>query len=198
MKLIIAGSRTLDLDPESVRSLIYAAEDLLRIDVVSQIITGDAAGVDAAARSESVRSRDGLAPLELHVFKAAWGEHGRAAGPIRNAQMAEAGDALLLIWDGQSRGSASMKREAEKRGRAAYSVAVSTTTNTRREFVPRETIKADDASLHQVSADLYSRIGAALREADSLGLLSEEPWRRIADAYARNEPKAVLLGGSAA
>lgn len=41
--------------------------------------------------------------------------YGRAGGPIRNAKMAEYGDALLLIWDGKSRGSQSMLREATKR-----------------------------------------------------------------------------------
>ena len=37
-----------------------------------------------------------------HVrFDTDWNKHGRAAGPIRNKQMAEYGDALLIIWDGE-------------------------------------------------------------------------------------------------
>lgn len=37
-----------------------------------------------------------------------WDEHGKAAGPRRNAQMAAYADALLAIWDGESRGTKSM------------------------------------------------------------------------------------------
>lgn len=47
---------------------------------------------------------------------------GRAAGPIRNKEMAEYGDALLLIWDGESRGSKSMKELMLKSGKPIYEV----------------------------------------------------------------------------
>jgi len=55
-------------------------------------------------------------------FKPDWGTHGRAAGPIRNREMAKYGDALLLIWDGASRGSANMKQEMIKLGKPVYEV----------------------------------------------------------------------------
>jgi hypothetical protein len=38
--------------------------------------------------------------------------------------MAEYADALILVWDGKSRGSASMKREMEKLGKPIYEVIV--------------------------------------------------------------------------
>lgn len=44
-------------------------------------------------------------------FFADW-SRGRGAGPERNARMASAADALVLVWDGASRGSASMLRLA--------------------------------------------------------------------------------------
>lgn len=34
--------------------------------------------------------------------------HRKAAGPIRNEQMAQYADALILVWDGKSAGSSSM------------------------------------------------------------------------------------------
>lgn len=39
-------------------------------------------------------------------------KHGRAAGPIRNQQMAERADALVAVWDGASRGTGDMLRRA--------------------------------------------------------------------------------------
>lgn len=120
MKLIIAGSRTLELDGGALSMALGLAQTVTG-KMATHVFTGDASGVDAAARKAFKTSRptvvDGHQRTRvLRVFKADWETHGKAAGPIRNAEMAEAGDALLLIWDGKSRGSASMKREAEKRG----------------------------------------------------------------------------------
>jgi hypothetical protein len=51
-------------------------------------------------------------PVAYHF--ANW-TRGRGAGPERNARMAEEGEALVLVWDGESRGSASMRRLARAR-----------------------------------------------------------------------------------
>ncbi len=53
-------------------------------------------------------------------FPADWDTNGRSAGPIRNKQMAEYGDALLLIWDGKSAGSRNMKETMEKLNKPVY------------------------------------------------------------------------------
>lgn len=58
------------------------------------------------------------------TFKADWNTYGKTAGPKRNAQMAEYGDALLVIWDGKSRGSANMKSEMLKLGKPVYEVII--------------------------------------------------------------------------
>lgn len=60
-------------------------------------------------------------------FPADWKAHGKAAGPIRNKQMAEYADALLLIWDGESKGSASMKNEMLKLNKPVYEVIIKRT-----------------------------------------------------------------------
>lgn len=38
--------------------------------------------------------------------------------------MAEYGDALLLIWDGKSRGNASMKKEMQKQNKPIFEVVL--------------------------------------------------------------------------
>lgn len=54
-------------------------------------------------------------PAEPHP--ADWKTHGKAAGPIRNREMAQAGaDLCLAFWDGKSRGTLSMITEAVKAG----------------------------------------------------------------------------------
>lgn len=52
--------------------------------------------------------------LPLDPYFADW-TVGRRAGPERNARMAAAGEALVLVWTGRSKGSASMLREAQRR-----------------------------------------------------------------------------------
>lgn len=41
-------------------------------------------------------------------FPADWEQYGRSAGVRRNAQMAQYADALIAVWDGESRGTKSM------------------------------------------------------------------------------------------
>jgi hypothetical protein len=64
----------------------------------------------------------GLRNYKRIPFPAKWTELGRSAGPIRNAQMAEYADILLLIWDGKTSGSANMKLEMTKRKKQVIEV----------------------------------------------------------------------------
>lgn len=50
------------------------------------------------------------------MFPADWNKHGKAAGPILNAEMAEVADALIAFWDGKSRGTANMIQLAKDKG----------------------------------------------------------------------------------
>jgi hypothetical protein len=99
MKLIIAGGRRYQFTADDVRRL----NDLLG--QVDEVITGGSSGADECgehwARSFGIPVRR---------FSAAWRTHGRAAGPIRNRDMAEYADAVALFPGG--RGTASMHREA--------------------------------------------------------------------------------------
>ena len=105
MKVIIAGSRNI-ATPDALRdALADSGFD------VSEVVSGGARGVDQLG--EWWAAHEGL---PVKVFKADWKKHGRAAGPIRNRQMAEYADALLAIWDGESPGTKNMIEEAQKRG----------------------------------------------------------------------------------
>src|SRR5690606_4428366 len=75
------------------------------------IVSGAARGGDRLG--ENWAKENGV---EVKQFPAEWDKHGKSAGMIRNKQMAEYATELLLIWDGESKGSAHMKKEAEKRG----------------------------------------------------------------------------------
>lgn len=116
MKLIIAGSRTLSPHRGLItEALISFGHQPLG---VTEVVSGGARGVDASGESwAKVFARP------IRYFLPDWSAHGKkSAGPIRNAEMAEYADALLLIWNGQSKGSANMKQQMERRKKPVYEV----------------------------------------------------------------------------
>lgn len=113
MRLIIAGSRHYEA-AHADRLVLDAMVDWRQAHGwPASILSGGAPGIDRAG-AKWCAEHLGLHMLDPH--HADWKTHGNAAGPIRNAKMAANADALLLIWDGKSKGSASMKAEAEKAG----------------------------------------------------------------------------------
>jgi hypothetical protein len=109
MKLIIAGGRDIT-DYSLVLSAL--AESGFQ---PTEIVSGMAPGVDTLAIQYANENN-----LPLKEFYAQWHLFGRSAGPRRNRQMAEYGDALLAIWDGESRGTKNMIEEATKRNLQVY------------------------------------------------------------------------------
>lgn len=97
-RVIIAGCRDFD-DYELLKEKCdYFLQDEKKEDVV--IISGHASGADAFG--ERYAQERGF---QLETYPADWKAHGRAAGPIRNARMASAANALIAFWDGKSRGT---------------------------------------------------------------------------------------------
>lgn len=102
MKLLIAGSRSIesfDLGP-----LIPPEVDL--------IITGGAKGVDALA--EAYAREHGIPTLTVRPL---YETYGRAAPLRRDEEMVDMADAVLVIWDGVSRGSKHTADYARKKGK---------------------------------------------------------------------------------
>lgn len=75
------------------------------------VISGDASGADKLGAEWA-----DFHGLEVRHMPADWDQHGRAAGPIRNAKMAEIGDVLLAFWDGKSKGTKNMIENALRKG----------------------------------------------------------------------------------
>jgi hypothetical protein len=108
MKLVIAGSRgiknALAWVERGVKHFYNAVPDL--------IISGSSGNVDEAAIDYALQHG-----IRQEIYRADWNTYGRAAGPIRNREMAELGEQLLVVWDGRSRGTLDMMRQMHSRGK---------------------------------------------------------------------------------
>lgn len=105
MKLIIAGGRNHQLAP-----IDYHQLDILnRRYGITEVAHGGATGVDECGKTWAT-----IEGIAVRCFRADWKTHGKAAGPIRNRQMAEYADAVVLFPGG--RGTQSMFEEAKKAG----------------------------------------------------------------------------------
>lgn len=113
MKVIIAGSRTItDL------AIVKAAVKNSGFQI-TEVVCGGAKGVDTLGAQYAMDNQ-----LSLRTFPADWQKNGKAAGPLRNMEMAKYAEALVLVWDGHSRGSDNMKRVARVHGLKIYEVVV--------------------------------------------------------------------------
>ena len=115
MRIIIAGTRTF-----SDYTLLKTTMD----DILNQlsaknsdkltILSGCAKGADALG--EKWFFEHFPCNWVLDSYPADWDKHGKAAGPIRNEEMANNADMCVVFWDGESKGSAHMIKTALKKG----------------------------------------------------------------------------------
>ena len=109
-RVIIAGSRSFN-DYELLREqCLSILQEKMRTHRVI-IVSGHARGADSLGERFANEFR---LPFELHPAK--WRLLGKAAGMVRNAEMAKCSDALIAFWDGESRGTRHMISFARKRG----------------------------------------------------------------------------------
>lgn len=107
-RVVLAGGRDFtDYDLLRTSCLSFLGNKLTSHQVV--VVSGHASGADSLG--ERFAQEHGL-QVELHA--ANWQKHGRAAGPIRNKEMAECSDALIAFWDGKSRGTKNMIDSARR------------------------------------------------------------------------------------
>ena len=109
-RVIIAGSRSINdyvLLREQCLSILQEKMRTHRVVIVS----GHARGADSLGERFA---KEFSIPFELHPAK--WRLLGKAAGMVRNAEMAKCSDALIAFWDGESRGTRHMISFARKRG----------------------------------------------------------------------------------
>lgn len=101
-KVIIAGSRSFN-DYEKLKSFC-------------NYVLSNKEDIEIVGRSEKGVDRLGeLYDFCLTLFPADWGKYGKSAGMIRNKKMADYADALIVFWDGVSKGAENMIKVAEKK-----------------------------------------------------------------------------------
>ena len=103
MKLLVVGSRSIkdfDLTPHIPNDVIT-------------IISGGANGVDTLAEEYADRHR-----LSKYIIRPRYDLYGRAAPLKRNEKMVDLADAVLVIWDGKSKGAQYTIKYAKKTNKA--------------------------------------------------------------------------------
>ena len=109
MKLLIVGSRSItgfDLSP-------YITID------VDTIISGGADGIDSLAEQYADMHR-----ISKYILRPRYDLYGRAAPIKRNEQMVDIADAVLVIWDGQSKGARYTLKYAQKKNKPTTLVQI--------------------------------------------------------------------------
>lgn len=97
MKTIIAGSRDIDSYKE-----IEAAIEASGFEITT-VISGTARGVDRIGEVWAFKHN-----VPVIKVPANWDFYGKSAGYVRNEKMAQMGEALIAVWDGESKGTKSM------------------------------------------------------------------------------------------
>ena len=111
MKTIIAGSRTI-FDYALVKKAIEDSGF-----EITEVVCGCAKGIDTLGEQWAVENS-----IPVKYFPADWKRYGRAAGHIRNEEMARYADALIAIWDGNSLGTKNMVQNAAMHELKIYAI----------------------------------------------------------------------------
>ena len=108
IRVIVAGSRDItDSD------FIFRTIDK-HFPEIDEVVSGAARGVDSFGEIWADANH-----IPYVQFKPDW-SIGRQAGFLRNTEMAAYADALIAIWDGESRGTAHMIKTMEALGKPVY------------------------------------------------------------------------------
>jgi hypothetical protein len=106
-KVIIAGGR----DFNDFRQLEAVCNHHLSKLKDVEIVSGMANGADKLGERYAKKHK-----LPVKRFPAKWKTNGKAAGHIRNKEMADYSDMLIAFWDKQSSGTGNMIELAKSKG----------------------------------------------------------------------------------
>lgn len=110
MRVIVCGSRDFENYSLLNEELNNWLGELDKKKLV--ILSGAAKGADTLGEKWAYANY-----VTVERYHADWEKHGKAAGPIRNSEMLEAGaQACIAFWDGISRGTKDMIDKARAKG----------------------------------------------------------------------------------
>lgn len=101
-KLIVAGGRDFT-DAALLERVLIALADVEYADKAISIVSGMARGADALGYQFALTY-----DVKCYPFPADWSTHGKRAGFVRNAAMADFADGLVAFHDGESKGTQHM------------------------------------------------------------------------------------------
>jgi hypothetical protein len=125
LKVIIAGSRSVARisarrwDYNRLAAILENAITESRFEI-TEVISGGAGGPDRAGEQWAARNE-----IPVTVIKPNW-KLGRGAGLMANRQLAEVGEALIAIHDGESTGTADMIEHMKAVGMPVCVIIVTT------------------------------------------------------------------------
>lgn len=105
MRVIIAGGR----EYQFCKSDYLMISDFIKNGIITEVVSGGCPGADRFG--ETVAKMENV---PVKIFFADWKKFGKAAGPIRNKQMARYADAAILFKGGK--GTASMRKMSKEFG----------------------------------------------------------------------------------
>ena len=109
LNVIVAGGRNYS-DYKAVKTKLDNFRSTLKPGTEVNIISGGATGADSLGERYAKENN-----LDIRRFSADWNQHGKAAGPIRNEQMATEGDVLISFPGGT--GTKNMIKNMRNRGK---------------------------------------------------------------------------------
>jgi hypothetical protein len=111
VKIIVAGSRQIT-DYSIVKNILDHIYQKTKIDA---IISGGAKGPDSLGIKWANEYK-----IPIVLFKPDWNQYGKSAGIRRNIEMSNVADALVAVWDGESRGTKHMISRMKELGKPVY------------------------------------------------------------------------------
>jgi predicted Rossmann fold nucleotide-binding protein DprA/Smf involved in DNA uptake len=100
MKIAVVGSRGLSLSEEMLAMYLSEADE---------IVSGGAKGVDTCVARYAKKKE-----IPLTEFLPDYSRYGKGAPVVRNKQIVDYADKVVVFWDGSSKGTLSVIRYAER------------------------------------------------------------------------------------
>ena len=109
MKVAIVGSRNLTVDDFSE----YLPRE------TTEIISGGAKGIDSCVEEYAARNH-----IKFTVIKPEYEKFGRLAPILRNKTIVSQSDAVVAVWNGESKGTAFVIRECKRQNKPCKTVII--------------------------------------------------------------------------